>query len=290
MSPNDPSEQGWQQVSSIDVAALTHAREQCHWAMQAIAAVGYAHIERADDDSQSNAGWVDGMQILAGRMVEGDAAFFVSLNLAELKLAIHEPGGDALDELSLDRHTLSESFDWLAAAIARRTGASQKSLEMPSYEMPTHALARGANFDFSEAHAFEELARWMHNANLVYLDLRKHTAGSTVPRVWPHHFDIGMLISLEDSADAQQGRSIGLGLSPGDGSDNTPYWYGNPYPQPIGELPPLAIGQWHREGWIGAVLRAEELWTAGDAATQEALVRGYVDGAIAAGRSLLERD
>jgi hypothetical protein len=290
MSPNDPSEQGWQQLSAIDVAALTRAREQCHWAMQAVAAVGYAHQERAEDDSQSNTGWVDGMQILAGRMVEGDTAYFVSLSLAELKLAIHEPGGDALEELELDGHTLVESFDWLAAAIARRTGAPHKSLEMPSYELPTHALARGANFEFNEARAFGELARWMHNANLVYLDLRKHTTGSTVPRVWPHHFDMGALISLEAGGDEQQGRSIGLGLSPGDSSDPTPYWYGNPYPQPAGELPPLAIGQWHREGWIGAVLSAEELWAAGDAMTQEALVRGYVDGAIAAGHILLERN
>ena len=122
MSPKDPSEQGWQELIQIDPDALTHARQQCHWAMQIMAAVGYAHMERAADDSQSNAGWVDGMQILAGRLVEGEHPFFVSLSPFELKVAVHEPGGEILEEFYLHGRSLRESLDAVAAAISRRTG------------------------------------------------------------------------------------------------------------------------------------------------------------------------
>lgn len=290
MSPKDPSEQGWQELVRIAPAALTEARIQCHWAMQIVAAVGYAHLERAADDSQSNAGWVDGMQILAGRLVESENSFFVSLSPLELKVAVHEPGGEILEEFYLHGRSLRESFDAVAAAISRRTAQAPIRLELPSYELAAHPLATEGRFERSSDEPFSQLARWMHDANLVMLDLRKKTAGSTVPRVWPHHFDMGMLLSLQDEGDAKAGRSIGIGLSPGDGAIETPYWYTNPYPQPAADsaLPSIEVGQWHTEGWTGAVLLADRVLEAGDAAAQEAQARAYLDEATSACRKLLK--
>lgn len=290
MSPKDPSQQGWQPLKSIQEAAFVHARQQCHWAMQILASVGYAHLERAQDDSQSNAGWVDGMQILAGRMVEGDHPFFVSLSLARLSVAVHEPGGEVLEEFHLHGRSLREAFDALAAAIGRRCHTDPIRLELPNYEMAGHALATDGRFDFGDAKAFSALADWMHDGNLVMLDLRKNTEGATVPRVWPHHFDMGMLISLENDGDAQQGRSIGIGLSPGDTAISMPYWYTNPYPQPDPgvDLPELAEGHWHREGWTGAVLDTSEVVAHRESSAQESQARAYLDTAVLACRKLLE--
>ena len=69
-------------------------------------------------------------------------------------------------------------------------------------------------------------------------------------RIWPHHFDIGALITL--SADGQQ--SIGLGMTPGDTHFDQPYFYCSPYPAPEAgtTLPILAAGKWTTDGFASA--------------------------------------
>jgi len=286
MSLRDPSQQGWQPVGSA--SGLVAAREDAHWAMQVLSAVGYTHIDLAEDDRQSNAGWVDGMQVLAGWRIEHEPVCFVSLAPARLTLALHEPGGEPLEELACAGKSLDEAYAWLESAIARRYDAEPRTLKRPQYIMPSHALADGSNFGAGNESGLQELARWFHNANLMMRDLRREVQRSSAPRVWPHHFDIGMLISLEEDGDAEQGRSIGIGLSPGDEKSPEPYWYVTPYPAADGELPEPRTGSWNAEGWTGLTLTASETVAAGDGEAQEALTRRFLDESISICRGLLE--
>ena len=287
MNTGGPSLQGWQQTGSVDEGELVAAREDAHWAMQILSAVGYTHIDLAEDDRQSNAGWVDGMQILAGWRIEREPVCFVSFSPAKLTLGLHEPGGTALEELGCRGKSLDEAYTWLEGAIARRQGVDAVTLKRPEYAMPAHALAEGAAFGAGSEAGLQELARWLHNANLVMRDLRRGITGSTAPRVWPHHFDIGMLISLEEDGDAQEGRSIGIGLSPGDEKSPSPYWYVTPYPTPEGNLPEARTGNWNSEGWSGLTLTASETAGAGDGVAQEALTRRFLDESVSICRGIL---
>ena len=287
MNAGDPSLQGWQQTGSVAPGQLVAAREDAHWAMQVLSAVGYTHIKVADDDRQSNAGWVDGLQILAGWRIESEPVCFVSLSPSRLTLALHEPGGTVLEELNCRGKSLDEAYSWLEGAIARRQGVDAVKLERPGYTMPAHALAGGAVFGAGSEEGLQELGRWLHNANLVMRDLRRAVPGSTAPRVWPHHFDIGMLISLEEDGDAQEGRSIGIGLSPGDEQSPEPYWYVTPYPGPEGNLPAVTTGKWNIEGWTGLTLTASETVRAGDGPAQEAITRSFLDEAVSTCRGIL---
>jgi hypothetical protein len=268
-------------------SGLVAAREDAHWALQVVSAVGYTHIDLAEDDRQSNAGWVDGMQVLAGWRIEREPVSFVSLAPATLTLALHEPGGEVLEKLSCAGKSLNEAHTWLEGAIARRYDDDPVTLQRPRYIMPTHALAEGKTFGAGSESGLQELARWFHNANLVMRDLRRESPRSSAPRVWPHHFDIGMLISLEEDGDAQQGRSIGIGLSPGDEKSPEPYWYVTPYPAAEGELPEPRTGSWNTEGWTGLTLTASETFAAGDGEAQEALTRRFLDEAIVVCREML---
>ena len=53
MSPKDPSELGWQPLGAARGEDLARARDEAHWALQLVSAVGYTHVELAEDDSQS---------------------------------------------------------------------------------------------------------------------------------------------------------------------------------------------------------------------------------------------
>jgi hypothetical protein len=70
-------------------------------------------------------------------------------------------------------------------------------------------------------------------------------------------------------------------MSPGDGSYSQPYFYVSPWPYPdVSTLPPLVLGHWHTEGWVGAVLTAEEILPKTD---QRISVESFMQRAIAKG-------
>ena len=79
--------------------------------------------------------------------------------------------------------------------------------------------------------------------------------GSPV-RCWPHHFDIATLLTIAP------GQTIGVGLEPGDGYYDEPYWYVNQYPAPSatpgnqlegGGVLALTRVDWRRAAGIAAV-------------------------------------
>ena len=82
-------------------------------------------------------------------------------------------------------------------------------------------------------------------------------------------------------ADAEEAKSVGVGMTPGDESYPEPYLYVTPWPYPDAEtLPGLALGTWHTTGWTGAVLRASEALNGGE--DPERRVRAFLEGAVAA--------
>jgi hypothetical protein len=122
----------------------------------------------------------------------------------------------------------------------------------------------------------------------VLTALAAQMPGASEVRCWPHHFDVGALVSLETQPDGSLAKSIGLGLSPGDESYPEPYWYVSPWPYPApSKLPALESGgRWHTEGFAAAILTGSELLS-GPHDSQSERVQSFLDSAVAAGRNAL---
>jgi hypothetical protein len=107
-------------------------------------------------------------------------------------------------------------------------------------------------------------------------------------RIWPHHFDLATLISLPHTQ-KDESVSIGVGMSPGDGNYNEPYWYVTPWPDPTPvNLPKLSSsGTWHTKGWVGAILTASQL---SQEKEQQKQVKSFLDSGVKASLELLERN
>lgn len=288
MSDHDPAQQGWQTIPTIDPAVLEETRHQIHWAAQVVAAIGYTHMEIAPDDGQSNFGWVDGMQLFAGRYIGDPPIGFGAFAPRSKALTFHEPGGEVLASIPIEGKTLDELYGEMERAIATAQGSEPVPLKRPPYEMPDHPVASGTPFGGGSDEAREALHVWFHDANLVMRDLKAKTTSleATLPRLWPHHFDLGMLVSLEEHRDPSRGRSIGIGLAPGDANDATPYWYVNAYPPPesIEGLPAPSSGAWNDEGFTG--IKLDGATVIGDGTGQEERVRTFLGQAIAICRDL----
>jgi len=159
-------------------------------------------------------------------------------------------------------------MNWLGTQLTA-IGRDPAPLSDPLHFDPVdHPLLHGAQFEFRGREAlFEELANWYSNAALCLNSI------SAQVRCWPHHFDIATQIEVGE-------HSVGVGLSPGDATFEEPYFYVTPWPYPhASRLPDLSIGSWHTDGWVGAVLGADDILPKVD---QQSFVRRFLESAIAA--------
>ncbi|NNG17002.1 MAG: hypothetical protein HKM89_11020 [Gemmatimonadales bacterium] len=280
----------WEGVGRPAPQSLTGARLLLHWAAQVPAAVGHTFLAPTPDDSQSTLQWDPAHRMLVGQPVGTKRPVRAALDLSSLSLVLLETGDERLADFTLDGKTLDEAYEWMGAVASRFSEGVEGPLQRRDYDLPSHGVATGAEFTRGPSAEFEECTRWYANAHHALSRVKAKAVNASPVRCWPHHFDIATLITLDSEREDEQSRSINVGLSPGDGNYDEPYFYVNPWPQP--EEPVLSAlaagGHWHTEGWLGAVLPASDLVAAGSEAGQQAdRVDRFLSSALAAATRML---
>ena len=267
----------WEVLGAVAPTRLGAAREALHHAVQVVAAVGESFLPQRADASHTALVWIESHRALGGGELGGDFPCRLALRVADATLLLLDRQGAPHASLALAGERPAAALRWAERAIADHThGAHAKPLVHPGFAIP----GRLERFPAPDA-ASAELARWYADAELELGVLVARTPEAGPVLCWPHHLDLATLLALGS------GRTIGVGLSPGDGGIPEPYVYVNQHPPPAARaLPPLAAGVWHTEGWLGAVLRGSALAGAGDAAAQQALWRRFVASALEASRRL----
>ena len=167
--------------------------------------------------------------------------FRVAVRIRDLSLLLLDLEGSEAAALQLDGRTLQEGFDWLREAIEKLAGTAPKfEFRGPGHDLPRHPVGEGGAFRILPG--LEELSNWFANGDRVLQYISAGDASASVVRCWPRQFDMATLLS------AEKGRSIAVGLSPGDSSYRQPYWYCSVRPEPDRRttLPGLRYGTWHR--------------------------------------------
>jgi len=275
----------WEPLGRVAPEALAGARRLAHWAAQLPAAFGRGLLPPQPDLSHLALAWDPHTRILwsGAAPLGGHAPVHAGLRLATLELCFGEARGKLLDHHPLVGATLEEGLLWLEDLVEQRGGEDPaRRLELPEEEPPEHPVGLGERFPDADPAAFAELESWVADAALVLEELRREEEGATRVRTWPEHFDTALLLR------GPAGGRIGVGLSPGDGDREAPYWYVTPAGSPAAAaLPPLpAGGRWHRGAWIGALLGAEDLER--EPSAQRGQVEAFLAGAIRAVRALRE--
>jgi hypothetical protein len=279
----------WESLGRVAPETLVGPRQQLHVAVQAVAAIGATYVEAASDYSHISAEWLAARALLVGAPTSTQRSIRLALDPAGLALELQDGKHTTLGRLDLHGHTMADAYTWLTALLAEHLGADERELERPDPPVPPSAPGLGVTpFALEPSKAFEELARWYADADLLLSALRESETAATPVRCWPHHFDIAFLIHLDFDLPAETRRSIGVGMTPGDESYREPYWYVAPWPHPDNPtLPALeGGGVWHTSGWTGAVLLGSDL-AKGSAEAQRQQVEDFARSATAACRGLL---
>jgi len=246
----------WETLGAVDPRELTDARLQLHWAAQAAAAVGKQLLPHRPDYGEQSFQWSRRHRVLAQGLVTGvDRPFRSALRQSSPALLILGEDGEMLREMPLAGRTLEELYVWLQDEIEMLLGHPlENPLERPG-ELPPHPVGTGAAFTASDSPAYAEIGRYFGNLDRLLRRIEDRNPGASPVRCWPHHFDIATLITVAP------GKSIGVGLEPGDVYYDEPYFYANLSPRPakppVVDLP--AGGSWHSHEWIGAVLPVSRL-------------------------------
>ena len=251
----------WRQLRGVDQGDLREARLQAHYAAQWLARFARAYVAPQPDDGHTSLRWDDARDSFTTQPASNGTR--LSLKIADLTLALH--GGDASargPSLSLNARSEAQIRQWLGGELVAR-GLDPAALDAPSpYEMPAHALARGAVYDASgSADGLTEHAAWFANANVSLGSVQKRmTQGVASPVCcWPHHFDLATLTTLKRDGEAD--RYLGVGLSPGDHYYDEPYFYVSVYPKPdLAALPALPeTCHWHTHEFVAAIAPAHKI-------------------------------
>ncbi len=234
-----------------------------HRAVQPLSLAARANLDAVADDSHSSLIWdADRRMFLSQSM----GAEQIGLSLPDLTLVCLRKGVPD-GHYPLAGRRVVDASDWLDQHLQTHGLRPTTEASRP-YELPQDAEAV-SRFPDTLPDTLGTLAGWYSLASAGLERLRDETTGLTPGpgpvRVWPHHFDIAIYVSLEEG-DAEEARGIGCGLSPGDESYAQPYFYVNPWPAPdaakLGQAP--APGHVHREGFVGMIATAEEILSLDD--------------------------
>ena len=277
----------WETLGAVEPRNLVDARQQLHWATQAVAAVGKQLLPHQHDFGEQSFTWMAGPRVLAQGVVDGPRPFHAAVRLAQPALLLLDEDCEILARMPLEGRTLEEAYEWVRRETEALLGRPlEKPLERPE-GLPDHPVATGAPFALTGSAAPAELERYYSGADRLLRGLRERNPGASPVRCWPHHFDLATLILLDPEADPETARSIGVGFSPGDSGRPEPYFYALPWPRPTGDLPELDGGSWNTEGWLGAVLEAADFTAAGSNGAQRARIERFLNSAVQACRELL---
>ena len=271
----------WSGLRQPAPGELGAAREVTHWAVQWPTRAARANLAPAPDDSHSALTWDAGLGALVSAPLPAGskAGARVGLQLALLQLIVTHGGGTEL--LKLEGCTPRTVDDWLDLKLEGLGLKPASGVKLP-YEVAPRPLQ-------SEP-GLATLARWFGAAADVLQEARaKHARfrpGASPVRLWPHHFDLALLVLL-DPGPAATARSIGIGVSLGDGHYPQPYAYVSPYPAPRNPRPAALPpgGHWHTKDFFAAVATADELLAQPD---PRAALINVIDAGFEAARRWLD--
>ncbi len=225
-----------------------------HLAAQYLAAAGISFLEKKDDDSHTNIGF----SVEEGSMYTrplNDMADTLSLNYERFTLEWNS--FDTRTIFRLDGATHEEVLIWLNEVISS-SGFSTSYTYKLHYDLP-YSIKNDFTYKLLNKNRLQELLHFRILAQMVLESfVEEHRLKSEI-RVWPHHFDTGAFVTLEDDS----GISIGLGLAVPDSICSKHYLYISGYrgheSLDTSGFEDLSIGVWKTGDYKAAILPVNDI-------------------------------
>ena len=279
----------WKNLNKPNFKNLENARLQLHQAVQLISASGISFIEHQDDDSHTNMQWLPDSCLFGGSSF-GDKKWRLTIDFSSMGYLLLDQNLETVSSFLLPGKTQQQAINWFISEL-KKGGFDTSSFTMEKhYEIPENEQAKGAIYSLIDnGKPYDQLNNQFSNAYAALQEIADKYDDSSTGRLWPHHFDLGLLLNVEQGSSSEDSKTISLGFSAGDEHYNQPYYYVSPWPYPNKEILlnySLSFGYWHTENFIAAVLPAEKY---ADKENQQAITLNYLRDAISACKNILKK-
>ncbi|MEO1009458.1 MAG: hypothetical protein AAFX79_12925 [Planctomycetota bacterium] len=284
-------------AAAYDVAqdALTDAWRQAHHAAQAVVEAGKRWGDPQPDDSHSAMAMKPGERESGGNWWRSSAKdVYASLGFGAggMEITVGSPDGPDASAAPLAGLTLEDAYRFVRESARRLTGEGPRNEPSPAPDLPDHPVADGAAFD-ANANVLPALDGIYVDAARAIAAVSRATEASAEGGVlcWPHHFDIAGLFVLDRDEGGDMTKTIGVGVTPPDGLDDSGYWYVSPWSKAGVENakpddPP--DGRWHDRGKDAppmALLSVADIRNAND---RGEAIRGFLAHSLVACNEMLK--
>jgi len=268
----------WQDLQIKDPTKLKPSIEFLHRSAQFPALFGNSLLPKAEDDSQASLEWVPELYSLVGQVVELDQPVRMALNYEKYELHVLNDKLQAVSILPLTGQTKSQVMGYLKQITKKLGGDPNKIEPITHYELPDHETDHKGVFQVLNPAFVREMARYRTNIRNILETIKPNFKDSTPIRVWPHHFDTGMVI------EADKEKTVGMGLAMPDDIAPEPYFYINHWIKKgdinYDDLSPLpGGGTWTKDDRPMAILRMSQILKRDDATQQtRQIAHFFVEG------------
>lgn len=223
-----------------------------HYKAQHLAVLNNSFLPIREDDSQSNLGWDTKREALVSRVLPNGA--YLELNYKTFALQYY--GANVKSKLPLAGRKDADITLWIKEQLV------SDGLDIDNY--PAKVGYKLANFEAQiekwtpklKAKS-KQLATWRTIAQKASERIGPFYSNHSEIRVWPHHFDTGMLIDLGGNFE----KGVAIGYATKGTVNNVPYYYAYAWTDQTidySSLPALKLGQWKTGDWKGAITPVRE--------------------------------
>lgn len=218
--------------------------KELHYASQYLAAAAKSYLPAKADDSHTNLAWNVELRSFDSRPLEGGD--ILRLYAEDLRL---EWIGEHTHSLGLSGRTHGEVITWLHH-IALKRGYGDYEFEFDYHIGKGWASPARIYEDFQVEEAKAHCAL-RDIAQKACEDFLSESGLKSELRVWPHHFDTGAYVTMEN------GLGLGFGMATADAVMTQEYMYAAGYSGHDGvvtaDFSPLKRGEWKNGDFKGAV-------------------------------------
>jgi hypothetical protein len=224
-----------------------------HQISQILAKLGRTFVPHKDDDSHTNLYWEPLQKRMLGRWITTKiGSFLPAIQLDKLSFQWLDAHIHVIEEVLLADNNYPE-MEALVEGSFRSLG-----IEKINFRDPLHFDIHDYSFKNQSFKKIDkkDLAKWSYLrslANHMLKDIESFTQKDIEVRIWPHHFDTGILFQWTDDL------GIGAGLAMEDTLAGAPYFYISGYAGEnqiaYADAMPLSHGIWIKQGpWKGGIL------------------------------------
>ena len=224
-----------------------------HYLSQNIAKVNITCLPKKDDDSHTTLSFDPVYRSLAGRWItRGEIKLIFALDLLNSRYVWRDEYFSEWASISFEGKTESEVEAEINESIVSLFPEKAPLVSKLHFEIPEYGYGKSV----LKAVSFETIMLWAdcrRLANDACLSVLHALHRSDEIRIWPHHFDTGVYVDVNDRI------GIGFGLAMADSMSESPYFYLSGYPKGdslnFDDVPDLLQGEWIvNDSWKGAIL------------------------------------